>query len=73
MDLLDSNFLFASLFWGSVGVGYWIYGKRRQSYASMIGGVVMIAISYFAPTALVMSLVSFALMVAIYMLVKRDY
>ena len=33
VNLLDANFLFASLIWGSVGAGYFIYGKRQQSWA----------------------------------------
>ncbi len=73
MNLLNTNFLFASLFWGSVGVGYFIYGKRQQAIAPMIGGVLMVAISFFVGSALLMSLLCRGLAVAVYLLVKRDY
>jgi hypothetical protein len=73
MDLLDSSWLFASLIWGSIGMGYLIYGKRQQSPPSLIGGLLMIVASYFAPSALVMSLACVALMAAVYVISKQGW
>jgi hypothetical protein len=73
MNLFDPGFLFASLIWGSVGVGYFIYGKRQQSFVPMIGGVLMIAASYFVSSAWVMSLVCLGLVAAVYFLLKQGY
>ena len=73
VNLLDSNYLFASLIWGSVGAGYCIYGRRQRSVVPFVGGVGMIALSYFVSSALWMSLVCIALMVAIRFLVRRGY
>jgi len=67
------NFLFASLVWGSVGIGYFIYGKKQSSFVPMIGGVLMIAASYLSGSALVMSLICIGLIVAVYVLLKRGY
>ena len=67
----DSSFLFASLLWGSIGVGYWIYGKKRREMMPMIGGAAMIGISYLVSSWLLISLLGLALMVADYLLVKR--
>jgi hypothetical protein len=39
----------------------------------MLGGVAMIAASYFVSSALLMSLISIALMVAVYLLMKRGW
>jgi hypothetical protein len=36
--MFTASFLFASLVWGSVGVGYFIYGKKQQSLPAMVGG-----------------------------------
>jgi uncharacterized membrane protein YdcZ (DUF606 family) len=69
----DSSFLFASLLWGSVGVGYWIYGKKQREMMPMIGGAAMIGISYLVSSWLLMSLLGLALMVAVYLLMKRSY
>jgi hypothetical protein len=71
--MFNANFLFASLIWGSVGMGYFIYGKKQSSWAPMIGGVLMMAASYFVGSALLMSLVCLGLMGAIYVLLKQGY
>jgi hypothetical protein len=68
---LNTSFLFASLFWGTVGVGYFIYGKKQQSMMPIIGGVIMIAVSYLVSSAILMSLICLALCVGIYVLVKK--
>lgn len=72
-NLFDANFLFASLLWGSIGVGYFIYGKKQGAMVPMVGGILMIAASYVVSSWLLMSLLSTALMVAVYLLVKRGY
>ena len=73
MNLFSPSFLFASLIWGSIGAGYFIYGKKQQSLPAMVGGIAMVAVSYFVGSALTMSLICILLMVAVYMLVKRGY
>jgi hypothetical protein len=72
-SLFNTNFLLASLFWGSVGFGYCIYGKRQQAFSPMIGGVLMMVASYFVGSALLMSLICLGLAVAVYLMVKRGY
>jgi len=71
--LFSPSFLFASLIWGSIGFGYFIYGKKQQSLPAMIGGIVMIAVSYFVSSALGMSLISVLIIVAVYLLSKQGY
>ena len=70
MNLLDTKFLLASLIWGSIGVGYFIYGKKQQEVAPLVGGLVMIAVSYLVGSALLMSLISIAVMIAVYYVVR---
>ena len=69
MELFDTSYLFANLFWGSVGFGYWVYGKKQREMMPMIGGAAMIAVSYFVTSWLLMSLICIALMVAVYKLI----
>ena len=69
----DSSFLFASLVWGSIGVGYWIYGKKQREMMPMIGGAAIVGVSYLVSSWLLMTLIGLALMVAVYLLVKRGY
>jgi len=72
-NLFDASFLFASLLWGSVGVGYFIYGKKSGATMPMIGGVLMIAASYVVSSWLLMSLLCIALIVTVYQLMKHGY
>jgi ABC-type glycerol-3-phosphate transport system permease component len=71
MAMLNTSFLFASLVWGSIGVGYFIYGKKQRSGFPMAGGVAMIVASYFAGSILAMSLICIAVMVLVYVLLRR--
>jgi lipopolysaccharide export LptBFGC system permease protein LptF len=61
----NSSALFASLVWGFVGMGFAIYGQRQKATAPLLGGVILMALSYFISSALVMSLVGVALVAGI--------
>ncbi len=63
--------LFASLFWGTVGFGFAIYGKKQHSTFPLCGGVLLMAISYLIGSAVYMSLAGAAIVAAIIMLTKR--
>lgn len=69
----DSNFLFASLLWGSIGIGYFIYGKKQGAAMPLVGGVLIVAASYVVSSWLLMSLISIALIIAVHWLVKRGW
>ncbi len=71
--MFSASYLFASLIWGSLGLGYFIYGKKQGSWPPMVGGVVMMGASYFVASALWMSLLGAGLVVLVYFLLKRGY
>jgi len=71
--MFSASFLFASLIWGSIGVGYFIYGKKQQSPWPMVGGILMIVASYFIGSALLMSLVCLGIVAAVYSLLKQGF
>jgi hypothetical protein len=71
--MFTASFLFASLVWGSIGIGYFIYGKKQQSLSAMLGGILMVAVSYFVSSALFMSLICVGVIVVVYQLVRREY
>jgi hypothetical protein len=73
VNLFDTKFLFASLLWGSIGFGYFIYGKKQREMVPLVGGLAMMAVSYFVGSALLLSLITIALMVAVYLLMKRGW
>jgi hypothetical protein len=39
--MFSAGFLLASLLWGSIGVGYFVYGKKQQSLSPMVKGILM--------------------------------
>jgi len=75
MDLSTLNFsagtLFASLIWGTIGFGFFIYGKKQSSFIPMIGGIALIAISYLISSPLYMSLTAVGILAVMWFLMKR--
>jgi hypothetical protein len=55
--MLNTNLLFVFLIWGSIGVGYFIYGKKQRSWMPMAGGFLMIGVSYLVGSVLLMTLI----------------
>ena len=71
--MFNASFLFASLFWGSVGVAYCIYGKKQGSWIPMLAGLLMLIVSYFVASALLMSLACLGIIALVYVLLKQGY
>ena len=69
--MFETATLLASVFWGAVGVGFFIYGKRQGAMIILTGGIAMIVISYFIPSALFMSLTGTAIAVGAVWLSRR--
>jgi hypothetical protein len=65
MMMFSSSTLFASLVWGSIGLGIAIYGKKQRAIAPLAGGILLMGISYLIGSALVMSLVGVSLLAGI--------
>jgi len=70
-DWLNSGTLFASLIWGSIGVGFFIFGKRQQEWIPMVGGVALIAVSSLIPDWVWMSLASLGVIGGVWLLLRR--
>jgi len=60
-----SGYLFAALIWGSIGLGFAIYGKRQKAPVPLLGGILLMGISYLISSALYMSLVGAVLVAGI--------
>lgn len=67
----DGNTLIASLIWGSVGMGYFIFGKKQQRMVLMLSGIAQMAVTYFVGSALYMSLIVIAIIAATHWLKDR--
>ena len=60
-NLFHTDLLLSSLVWGSLGAGCVIYGKKQTEAVPLIGGLALVAVSYFVSSALWMSLVNLLL------------
>jgi len=70
VDWTDEHFLWASVIWGAVASGYFIYGWRQKAPIPLAGGAAMTAVSFFLP-ALWMSVASVAIILAVWWLLKH--
>jgi len=68
---MDTGYLFAALVWGSIGMGFFIYGKKKKRIVPLVGGIVLMGISYLIKTPLSLSCVSLVLIAGIYLVSKR--
>ncbi len=68
---MNSDTLWASMLWGVVGGGFALYGKKQGRVVPLVGGLVMIGVTYFCESALVMSALCVALIVGIWWATQR--
>ena len=47
MDNIDPLYLFANIVIGSIGSGYFLYGKRQSHLLVLLAGIGLIAITFF--------------------------
>ncbi len=62
------SYLLAALIWGSIGLAFAIYGKRQRAVVPLVGGILLMGISYLISSALYMSLVAAVLVAGIFWL-----
>lgn len=72
-SLLNEQFLFASLLWGSVGMGYLIYARKQREIVPFIGGMAMIGVSCLVGSWFWMSILCLVLMVAVYQVMRQGF
>lgn len=70
---IDQNFLWASMLWGAVAGGYFIYGWKQRAVLPFLCGAAMTAASFLIPSAFWMSLTCIALVFAVHWLIKQGY
>ena len=69
----SASSLFASLIWGAIGSGLFIYGKKQKAGVPLGCGLAMVAISYFVDSAWGMSLAGAGILGILYWLKKQGY
>lgn len=68
---LNASFLFASLIWGAIGTGFFIYGWKQKAVVPLVGGLLLSALSYFISSALYLSLAGIIILVGMYWMKGR--
>jgi hypothetical protein len=64
--------LIASLFWGAIGAGFSIYGKKQRSAPAWFGGIALVGISYFISSAVWMSVTAVGIIFGIWYWSRYD-
>ena len=68
---MDPLNIFCSLTWGFIGFGFLIYGRKQRRPVPMIGGILLMASTYFGEKPLTLSLTGIAIVFGIFVLNKR--
>jgi hypothetical protein len=63
---LNASSLFAGLLISSIGMGYFIYGKKQRATVPLVCGIGMMAFPYFVTSVTLMLLIGALLMLAAY-------
>ncbi len=59
--------LFLSLFIGTVGAGFFIYGKKQRRIPQLVGGIVLSLYPYFVPNLWIMGGVAVGIVLVIWL------
>ena len=64
MDDLSASSLFLGVLFGSVGLGFFIYGRKQRTVVPLLCGLALMVVPYFIPNALLLFAVG-AVLVAV--------
>jgi len=63
---VSTAYLFASLIWGAIGLGFFVYGRKQRSAGPMLGGILIMGTTYFVASAIAISLICVVVMAGVY-------
>jgi hypothetical protein len=67
----NTNTILLGVLFGSLGLGYFIYGKNTVNFIAMVAGVALMVVPYFISNVIVLLIVCLVLAVAPYLLRER--
>jgi hypothetical protein len=65
---MDGSSLLWGLLFGSIGMGYFVYGKRQQHVSALLCGMALMVFPYFVTSWFLIVLIGVALMALPYFL-----
>ena len=60
--MLSTSVIVWSTIYGSIGVGFFIYGKRQGDFPALFAGIGLLVVSFLIDNVYLLALVSIALM-----------
>jgi hypothetical protein len=73
LGALNEHYIWASFLWGTIAGGYLVYGWKQKASIPLVGGAVMTVATFVIFSALWLSVVSIAIMFAVWWLLKQGY
>ncbi|MCB1666253.1 MAG: amino acid transport protein [Pseudomonadales bacterium] len=61
---MDSSYLLWTVLFSSVGMGYFVYGKKQQHKSALLAGIGLMIYPYFVSSVLPLVLIGLVLMIA---------
>jgi len=58
---LDTSILLWSVLFGSVGIGFFMYGKKQSAVVPLVCGIILMIFPYFIPNTILLVVVGFTL------------
>ena len=71
--MFSTDFLLASVLWGTIGAGCLMYGKKQSAAPALIVGFALLLVSAFVQSALLMSGISLLCLTGMVWAIKRGY
>lgn len=63
----DTSLIIWGVIFGSIGLGFFIYGKRQKSVVPLLAGIALCVFPYFISNVYVLVLIGIALMAVPYL------
>lgn len=64
---MDTGNIFASVIFGSIGFGVFIYGKKQSSFKAMVIGMLLMVYTYFVPSVIAVYAIGVVLLLALFL------
>jgi hypothetical protein len=70
---MDASSLFASMMIGTIGFGFFLYGKKQQRWPQLVTGLVLMIFPYFVGGVALMLAISGAVLGALMLAVRAGW
>ena len=65
---MNGSFLLWAMLFGSIGLGFFVYGKKQQAIVPLVAGIALMVVPYFVPNLFLLLVVGCVLVAVPYFL-----